>query len=386
MRSRPSPFIVGSFVLAGLILAIGTILAFGSGRLFRERVRYVMYFHGAVTGLQTGAPVTFRGVKVGTVTNIIVVVGGDDQVRIPVYIELEPHSLRTHGKQGDRADTYRRIEELVAEGLRAQLQLQSLLTGQLMVQLDFFPEEPPRLSGGDLSVPELPTRQSRLQRFSESVEQIKVDQIAQRLLNALEGIDRLVNARQVHDGLTDAATVLRDLRAIVTDLKARVGPLSSEVGQTTASLRELIEQTSLRLEPLLARMEATTEETQRLVANVNRSVERLSPTVEAGIETTTRLLEHAGRQLDLEHGPAADLVRNLTRASATADRTLLQTQQTLTALQGSMGPESPLQAEVTLALDELREAARSLRSLAEYLQRHPEALLRGKGKPGRDAP
>jgi paraquat-inducible protein B len=374
MKGKFSAFWVGLFVLTGLVLGVAATLVFGGGRLFRETVPFVMFFEGAVSGLQEGAPVTFRGVKVGTVTGIAVAISGDGQVRIPVYIELYPASVRGH-RGRSLADTYAQMDELVGDGLRAQLQLQSLLTGMLVVRLDFFPEEPPRLVGGDLSVPELPTKQSGLQRLTESMQQIKVDEIAQRMLNALEGIDRIVNSRQTQEGVADTAAMLRDLREIVAEIKARVGPLSEELDQTGTALRVLIEQLNQRVGPLLAGVEAATAETQRLAANVNTAVERLAPKVEQGVETATRVLEHAGQQLDLENGPAAALVANLTRTSAAADRAI---QQTMATLEAAAGPESPLQTEVAAMVAELRDAARSLRVLTDYLQRHPAALVRGK--------
>ena len=374
MQGKSSAFLAGLFVLAGLALGIGATLFFGSGRLFRETVPFVMFFEGAVGGLQEGAPVTFRGVKVGTVTGVSVAISSDGQVRIPVHIELNPASIRATGGH-TVADTYAQMEALVEQGLRGQLQLQSLLTGLLMVQLDFFPDEPPRLVGGDLSVPELPTKQSGLQRLSESVQQIKVDEIARRMLNALEGIDRIVNSRQTQDGVADTAAILRDLREIVAELRSRVGPASAELGQTNASLRDLIEQIQMRVEPLLSGIEAAAAETQRLAATVNGAVERLAPKLERGVDTTTQFIEHTGAQLDLESGPAAGLVRNLTQASASADRAIQQTTATLAA---AVGPASPLQAEMQAMVSELREAARSLRVVTDYLQRHPEALLRGK--------
>lgn len=383
MKGRRHARWVGGFVVAGLVVAVAVTLSLGGGRIFRDRVRYVMFFSGAVTGLQEGAPVTFRGVKVGTVTDLAVAMGDDHQPRIPVYVELDAESFRTSGSRWSRADLNHRLEALVEEGLRAQLQVQSLLTGMLMVQLDFFPDDPPRLVGGDLSVPELPTRQSGLQRLTESVDQIELDQMAKRALAALEGIDRLVNSEQLQEGIADSAATLRDLRQVVAELRRRTGPVSDEIGRTTASLRELIELLNDRVEPLLGKLESTTQETQRLMTNVNAAVDRLTPKVEAGVETTTRLLEQSGRQLDLENGPAAELVRNLTRASASAERALEQTQQTLQRLEQSAGPGSPLESEATALLADLRETARSLRQLSDYLQRHPEALLRGRGSSGK---
>lgn len=375
MKGKSNAFWVGLFVLAGLLLGIVATLVLGGGRLFRETVPFVMFFEGAVSGLQEGSAVTFRGVKVGTVTRVSVAISADGQVRIPVHIELYPTSIRG-GSGRSRAAVYAQIDELVGDGLRAQLQLQSLLTGMLVVGLDFFPDEPPRLVGGDLSVPELPTKQSGLQRLSESMQQIKVDEIAQRMLNALEGIDRLVNSPQTREGVADTAMMLRDLRAIVAEIRARVGPVSSEVGQTSVSLRELIEQLNQRVAPLLAGIEAATVQTQQLAANVTAAVARLAPKVEQGVDTATRVVEHAGRQLDLENGPAAALVANLTRTSAAADRAI---QQTMTTLEAAAGPEAPLHADLAALVAELREAARSLRVVTDYLQRHPEALVRGKG-------
>jgi len=383
MRSKASTFWVGAFVLLGVAAGVGAVLAFGSGRLFRETVRYVMFFGGAVNGLQEGAPVTFRGVKVGSVTDIVVAVAGDGQVRIPVYVELEPESLR--GRSGRSVvDMHRHMDELVEQGLRAQLELQSLVTGQLMVQLDFFPDEPPRLVGGDLSLPELPTKQSGMQRFSESVQQIDIGAIAERMLNALEGIDAIVNSPQMREGVTDAAATLKDLRVIAAELKATTGPAASELRQTGASLRELVEQINERVGPLLAEIESTTEQSRLLVASINASVDRLTPQVEEGLKSTTAFLEHAGRQLDLEKGPAAELVANLTKASESLEGALQQTRQTLAALEASAGPGSPLQTEVTALVAEVRETVGSLRELTDYLQRHPEALVRGKGKPDRE--
>lgn len=279
---------------------------------------------------------------------------------------------------------HRHMDELVEQGLRAQLELQSLVTGQLMVQLDFFPDEPPRLVGGDLSLPELPTKQSGMQRFSESVQQIDIGAIAERMLNALEGIDAIVNSPQMREGVTDAAATLKDLRVIAAELKATTGPAASELRQTGASLRELVEQINERVGPLLAEIESTTEQSRLLVASINASVDRLTPQVEEGLKSTTAFLEHAGRQLDLEKGPAAELVANLTKASESLEGALQQTRQTLAALEASAGPGSPLQTEVTALVAEVRETVGSLRELTDYLQRHPEALVRGKGKPDRE--
>ncbi len=379
MKTRARAFWVGAFVLAALALAVAALMAFGGGRLFRERARFVVFFDGAVSGLQEGSPVMFRGVEVGSVTEIVAAVCADGQVRIPVYIELDPARIRAPGGCSVR-ELPRRMDELVEQGLRAQLQLQSLITGQLMVQLDFFPNEPPRLAGGDLSVPELPTKQSNLQRLSESVQEIDLRAIAARILNALEGIDAIVNSHELRSGLANATAALEDLRAIVAEWRAAAGPTSAELQKTTASLRELAEQLNERVGPILSDIQSTSEQSRRLMASIKGSVDRLTPQVEKGLQTATGFMDRAGRQLDLENGPAAALVTNLTRGTDSLDETLQQARDALSAIRETAGPGSRLEAELSSLLADLRETLRSLRELTDYLQRHPEALIRGRRK------
>jgi sporulation protein YlmC with PRC-barrel domain len=82
---------VGIFVLIALALGVAAIAIFGGGRLFEKRIRYVVYFEGSVTGLNVGSPVTFRGVKVGSVSDIQVTINHDEElVRLPVYIDINP--------------------------------------------------------------------------------------------------------------------------------------------------------------------------------------------------------------------------------------------------------------------------------------------------------
>ena len=157
MSRRASPVVIGSFVVGALVLVVVGILVFGSRRFFADIDRVVMYFAGDLQGLRAGATVDFQGVPIGTVVEIRAVIDPQDvEVRIPVIVALHPDSVefvkpRPQGEQ--------RIQRLVERGVRAQLQLESLVTGQVFIQLDFHPEAPAAAFRIDplTKLPEMPT-------------------------------------------------------------------------------------------------------------------------------------------------------------------------------------------------------------------------------------
>ena len=164
MSRKANPTLIGAFVLGAIALAIITTLLLAGGSWFGERRQHVLYFAGAAQGLQVGAPVVFLGVKVGTVKQIQL--GLDAQSNrflVPVTIEVQPHVVHTHG--GENIDLRDRatVRQLVERGLRGRLRLQSLLTGQLYVDLDFHPDKPAIFAALDPEQSEIPTIRTAVQ-------------------------------------------------------------------------------------------------------------------------------------------------------------------------------------------------------------------------------
>ena len=147
---RPSATLIGIFVLGALALIVAAILFFGSGAVFKQRFTAVSYFPGSVAGLQIGAPVTFRGVRVGQVKSIGIRIDPDPTHSIvQVNMELVPEAVQGHGNSG----TQEALPALVERGLTAQLVLQSLVTGMLQVDLDFRPGAKALRLGETLDLP-----------------------------------------------------------------------------------------------------------------------------------------------------------------------------------------------------------------------------------------
>jgi len=214
--SEMKPALVGGFVLSGVALAVTALLVFGGSNLFRSTISAVVYFRGSVGGLDVGAPVTFRGVKVGTVTSIAVRLNLRDlTARIPVYLKLDSTKIALEDTNPDSAQEG--FNQLLKAGLRAQLNMQSLITGQLRVDLDIHPGKEPAIIATTNGVPEIPSIPSQLQTLEDEIAALPLKEIAQ-------------NARD-----TLAAT-----KRIAETLGPKVGPLMDSLVATSAAARQTL--------------------------------------------------------------------------------------------------------------------------------------------------
>lgn len=250
-----------------------------------HRERYVMHFTGSLRGLQVGAPVDLRGIVIGEVRSLgVEYEHGGSMLRFPVTVDVYPDRLRSRSANGQLpqasgAQTRLILNQLIANGLRGQLRMSNLLTGQLYIAMDFFPDAPKASVDWSKAPPVIPTRpggpgefQDALARFADKIDRIPVDQLATRLSDALMSLDQ----------------TLRDTRKLVDHLDTDVAPQ--------------------------------------------------------------------------------------------ATRTLTEAERTLKAAGSVLSEDAPLQQDLQRALKAVTESAQSLAVLSDYLERHPESLLRGKAE------
>ncbi len=262
---------------------------------YMRKAFFMAYFDGSVRGLSPGAPVEFRGIKIGQVLDFKLEFHKQDTtLRIPVLMEMEPDRISYVGGELDQADSRVAMETMIRRGLRAQLKSASLLTGQLFVDLDFHPEAPPgdlRHVGDYLVIPTLPT---------------PIEEITRGLSQLLERLQGL------------------PLEGIAADLQA-----------TVRAARELVE--AGELQTALRSLNATLAETEKFAEGLNQQI---APGLAETLTASERTMQSADRLLS---------------------------------------EDSPLQRDAARLMRELSGAARSIKALADYLERHPEALLYGKG-------
>lgn len=304
MSRQASKSLIGAFVLGALVLVVAGIVIFGSGKLFTKTNKSVMFFEGSVKGLHVGAPVVFHGVEIGHVTDIILEVNKRDLTAfIPVYIEISQQKMVPIG--GDHIYDKQFLQDLIKKGLRAQVQLQSFVTGQLMVNLDFYPNTTIRLVGLEKRYPEIPTIPSGLEQLSKRLEELPLKEIADRLNETLAGINRLVQ-----------------------NLNTEIGPLVSDIKGTADAARATF---------------AQAEKTLRFDEGVPGQI---------------------GSSIKETLSAAQDTLKNGNEAAKNINVIALK--------------NANFGYEIGRTLEQIAELSRSLRVLADYLERHPEALLRGK--------
>jgi len=329
MSKPANKTLIGVFVTVAIALIVTAVLMLGSGRLFRHHPKYVMYFEDSVRGLSVGSPVLFRGVRVGSVTDIGMEFDPVDlSVLIPVYAEFDEGKSDTSDSyilKGDRAALRQELTHaLIKKGLRAQLELQSVLTGQLVISLEFHPDTKANFVGRDTRYPEIPTIPSRFQQLAKRLENVPVEDILLELRSTLAGIRQVVNSPDTAKILSSGARGMEEARALMRHVDEEVRILTQNANETI-------------------------RETQALVKNVNSEI--------------------------------APLAKRIARISEETGATLKKARDAMEMIEDSVGSESALAARLPDTLKELERAARSVRLLAEELNRHPEAVVWGKKKP-----
>jgi paraquat-inducible protein B len=259
---RASAALVGAFVLGALALAIAGITMFASGKLFRRAEQYVAVFSGSVNGLSVGAPVKFRGVQVGSVSAIRLTLPGMTlpELRIPVIVEIDRDVLNSLGTmEGQvRPDT---MSALVDRGMRAQLQLESIVTGVLFIELDLFPDSPVNLYlPNNSQYVEIPTQPTLLQEATDTAadllarfRDIDFKEVVVSVRDAARGVSELTNSPEVRQALVAMRETLDATRATLADVRPRIAPLAGRVDQGVARM----EQTLRQLDTTLATLQTT---------------------------------------------------------------------------------------------------------------------------------
>ena len=271
MSQKANPRQIGIFVIVALVIFAGTFLLINKDKFFSASTKNVLYFQGSVKGLAVGSPVVFNGVPVGRVIGISLMTDIQDlNFRIPVYIETDEHNFVLMGKNGRKVnDRDMLMEKLIEKGLRARLITQSVLTGQMMIDLNFYPNSPLILHG-NTKFPEIPTLPSTIEELSRTFQDMPIRQMAVTLNETL------------------------------SELKQLIGYLNQKAPQ---------------------------------------------------------ILKDAG-----------DVTKALVSASKKADKTM-----------DTFSENSRTMIELNKTVKDFGYAAQSIRNWADYLERHPEALIRGKG-------
>ncbi|MEN8206043.1 MAG: MlaD family protein [Pseudomonadota bacterium] len=260
MSKHASPTLIGIFVAGAIGLIVAGILIISGGKLLlTDKTNYVLHFKGSVKGLNIGSPVRFRGVNIGTVTDIQLVVDEEESdIRIPVIIEIDNTKfIRSQTGKSRKMDDDS-MTELVEAGMRAQLQLQSLLTGQLFIQIDFFPNTQVNLVENNKrrrAYQEIPTIPTPIEIIGKLLEDLPMDKIKDYILSSIAGIDRLVNSEDLQQSISAMRAALEDFRHLVANLDRQVEPVATNVNLTLNEARDALQKADTTLDGIRGTLE-----------------------------------------------------------------------------------------------------------------------------------
>jgi paraquat-inducible protein B len=310
---------VGAFVLGGVVLALAAIVLFGKFNLFQPSIRAAVVFENSIAGLSVGAPVTFRGVRVGAVDSVSIEFDPKTSVAyIPVTVTLDP-GRSLIGQKNEHLN----LQDLIARGLRAELNVQSFVTGQSEIDLDFDPTSAPILHASVTELPEIPTRQSPLQKATEQLSQLPL--------------------RELADNTT----------------------------ATLKSLRGLAEKLDEDLPPLVDSLKTTSDKSAQVVETAGHAIKELQDRLGNTLSAVTKVANTGDRQLDQRGEELHTLLVN-------SNQTMLQVRGLLADVKGLTSDRSASRTNLEATLRDLAAAAASMRGFADDIEHNPQLLLTGR--------
>ncbi len=316
MNDKPQSVAIGAFVVGAALIALVAAL-FLAGATFGEKEKIVMVFDGSVKGLNVGAPVAVRGVQVGQVSSIKIVMDASTaDIVMVVEADFDPSAIHLRGEAHDEI-----TEELLERGLRAQLNTQSLLTGLLYVQMDFFPGTELVLREVDSPYFQFPTIPTDLERITQQLQDIDFNSLIEEI-----------------------STMSRSLSDIISSEEMRALP--SSLNDTLLSVRTLSDELAAQLATTGPKLDSMLDETTATMASANDEIPRLSQLVVSNLEVL--------------------------------DDAIVAFEKTMGSVDGLVSADSATTYRLNQALREISRAGRALQSLARTLEEQPEALIRGK--------
>ena len=347
--SKPvNPMAIGGFTVGALVLLVVGLLMFGGGQFFNaDKIRYVIFFDSSLNGLEVGAPVKMQGVKIGTVTEVKLELDPNTaKVYKPVVVEIDRKSfVGMEGRPEEISNDPKRqkanADKMVKEGFRARLEMQSLLTGLLYVDFGMYPDKPAQYTRlnyqGLVELPCIPTTVDELRSTAESMMEklrdVPLDKMVADFSETLREIRNLLGSKEMQRSNAALTKTLEGMEKTLATLNQNLEPILRESKATVTSANALV------------------QDSRSMVNDVHRDVRPVLAGAEKSMAAATTALD-------------------------TANATLQKAQSAIVTVEGAVGPDSALN-ETLLAL---KNAARSVKNLTDYLERHPESLVFGKGR------
>jgi len=395
MKNKKRSVVIGAFVVIGMLIIVTLLVVFGNGSLFDENVEYIAFFDKSVKGLNVGAPVMFRGVAIGQVNDIRMCAVNSSKkneesqgeiveklqwpIRVTIalspsmmgassnWVDYVPEAISRHVNENSAESNIKNlVKGLVRhQGMRVRLQNSSLLTGKLYVELTLTQEgEPTDEIMKDLEKGILPTSLSVFEKVFLSLGEKDLSSQVENFYAMSVQLGDFVRSGKFKKVLDDVAAVTDNARALTENGNAELGKLS---GQLTQVVEHLDKQIQGLASDIQGGIKEITGDVHGVASNVNNAVGKV------GV-----LADDADKLIADNRANVDDIVAKTQAAASDLESTLMAARELVTQLKAMTAPDSQLQTGLNGSLSEIEQTMAAARSLIEYLQRHPDAILRGR--------
>ncbi len=330
MSRKGSPTIVGFFVIGALTVAAAAGVFLGNIAFDDEHANCVLFFQTSLHGLSEGASVTYRGVRVGQVSDIAITFEPEaSKYRTPVYVIIDsenlghPPGFKILGKSSEKQF----LQDMIDRGLRAKLEMKSLVTGQLYIDLDFYPETQVRLRGVEGDYLEIPTLPSQMEQLTKALANLELDSLINRAVDALDNLNHFLTSEETERMAGTFFRTIEHLDSLILNADKSIPQLVSDFGEIAENINHVSEEFTRSLESGRKELGPVAADLRKTLASVDEAA--------AGFVA------------------ASENIRNMTEQ------------------------DSRFSYELNNSLKEVGKAADAVRGLADLLQRNPELLLYG---------
>ncbi|MBO6103347.1 MAG: MCE family protein [Opitutales bacterium] len=314
MGKKANPVYIGLFVVAAIVIAVAAIVLLGASSFKKSEIA-VCYFKDSINGLNVGAPVKYKGVEIGKVKNISMDLAMDSRENmIVVFLDID-------ADLGVSEDWIEFVKEQRRRGLRAKLNFQSIVTGMLYVELDYFADIDEQFSirHENDSLVEIPVMESSLSDMAKKVEAL------------IENVSK-VDFKKIAD---DADALLVSINSKLGDIDAKA--INSEVLATLESVRKVV--SDEKILKSLENLNGLISDGRDFFTSTSKTVEDLNSNVSETLSSLNRFVENVNTIVE---------------------------------------PNSAVRYEVSMLIRNVSDAAISIKSLTDFLERNPKAILTGK--------
>lgn len=282
MSIRANPTAIGLFLIGAIVLAISGTAVLASITWFEKRSTFVSFFQESVNGLENGAPVKFQGVPIGSVTGILIQIDQRDKTfQVPVQYEIDLTRLTTQlGTYVDLANPAV-MRQQIADGMRAQLQMESMVTGQLYIELSYKSDPAPaELASGATRFPEIPTSPSLMAalgtgagslvadmmrvlfQVNQMLADVDMPEINAAVVASAQAVERMVNSPEIIDALAQVPVMTEQVNQTMVQIERLVASADAVINP----MQEQFSTTNIELVATLQALRRTAEDTHALLS------------------------------------------------------------------------------------------------------------------------